>query len=140
MNRQRIATVRRVRALQERIARSEVARRQHLLAEQQRAEADAWREVSARSEDRSGDVSCFRAHRRMLEGGAFDARRAHEAADEAGRALVLAVEAWQVEAQRRDGIERLAERVDAEHRAEIERLAANELDDLVVMRHRGADS
>lgn len=134
MNQHRIATVRRVRNLQERIARSEVARRQQAVAAHERAEAEAWAEVGRRSARPAGASAGFRAHRDMLAGGAADAHRARAAADDAGRALIDAIATWQHEAQRRDGIERLADRAHAEHRAELDRVAANELDDLVVMR------
>lgn len=136
MNDRRIATVLRVRELQERIARSEVARRQVALAQERDAEAAAWQHVRRRSAEAPPAALHFLGHRAMLHGGVADAHRARHRVDTAHEQVRSSLDVWQVEAQRLDGMERLAERVRGEAAAEAERRTANEMDDLVVMRHR----
>ena len=136
MNERRIATVLRVRALQERIARSEVVRRRLALETERRAEAAAWSVVRARSATVPPEASRFVGHRRMRAGGVADATRAADRAVEAVAAVDVALTGWRVEAQRLDGVERLVERVRADAAVDEARRQANDVDDLVVMRHR----
>lgn len=136
MNERRIATVLRVRSLQERIARSEVARRQVALANERRAEEAAWHHVRRRSGESPAEAPRFVGHRSMLDGGVVDAHQARRRVDRAGHDVHVSIADWQLEAQRLEGIERLAERIRAEATADADRRTANEIDDLVVMRHR----
>lgn len=136
MNERRLATVLRVRALQERIARSEVARRRLVLDGERHAESTAWRDVRVRSAIAPHEASRFVSHRRMLEGGVVDASRAAARTAAALTDVESAVATWHVEARRLDGIERLADRVRIAAATEEQRRDGNEIDDLVVMRHR----
>lgn len=137
MNERRIATVLRVRSLQERIARSDVARQRVALEHAQGAERAAWEQLDRHSREAPATAGGFLAHRSMLDGGVAEAHQARYHVAEADRRVDHSIAAWQVEAQRLDGIERLAERVRAEASADLARRTANEIDDLVVMRHRG---
>ena len=137
MSGRRMATVLRVRTLQERIARGEVGRRRGDLDAARRSEAAAWRDVQARSRLAPSAAARFVGHRGMLGGGVAEATdlAVHTAA--AARAVDVALDAWRVQAQRLDGIERLVERMRLAAAAEEARREANAVDDLVVMRHRG---
>lgn len=135
MNGRRIDTVLRVRALRERIARTEVAQQRQSLDGHRRAEVEAWQAVQARSEAPVSDPRHFVAHRSMLRAGVTEAGSARNKVRVAGERVDHAVADWQDAARHLDGIERLAERLRAEMLADTDRRAANELDDLVVMRH-----
>ncbi len=135
MNEQRLDTVVRVRALRERIARSEVARRRIELEQQRALEAAAWAVVGERTSSEHRRVPRFVAHRAMLEAGVHEAQWAAMQVTAADERVATAMSHWQDEARRLDGIERLAERVHAEAAAERERVERNEIDDIVVMRN-----
>ncbi len=135
MNQRRLDTVVRVRALRERIARSDVARRQIELAGERALEAAAWARLGERSTEVHQRAPRFVAHRAMLDEGVHEARRAGDRVAAAGANVADAMSVWRDEARRLDGIERLAERVRTDAAAELERLERNEIDDLVVMRH-----
>lgn len=74
------------------------------------------------------------AHRNMLECGTNDAHAAHESVVRAHDRLGQAMDVWSDAAMRREGVERLDERVTTEAEAEAERVERAALDDLVVMR------
>jgi hypothetical protein len=132
----RIATVVRVRRLQERLARSEVARRRAELGIRAAREAALWSTVAERAPVPPGATSpgVLRAHRHLLAGGVAGARRAGDDVAAAQAAVDHAMEHWSSAAQRREGIERLAERVAEAQQAEQARLDNLELDDLVIAR------
>lgn len=135
MNGRRIDTVLKVRELHERLARTEVARRHRDLDDRRRAEASAHQAVEARAGQATSDPRTFLAHRLMLRAGVAEIATARIGVADANDHVVTAISSWHVAARRLDGIERLAVRVRAEIEADAQRAAANELDDLVVMRH-----
>lgn len=134
MNARRIASIVRVRELQERLARAEVGRRR---AELSTAEGD---ERAAREELRTAtappmlSVGSFVAHRRALGAGVADADALAGRVVQRRAQVDDAMGSWRFEAQRLDGIERLATRVAELERADVDRREAVELDDLVVGR------
>jgi hypothetical protein len=139
VNERRIDTVLRVRALRERIARAEVARRRTTLEQRRAEEEAAWAAVRARSSTGALGADRFVAHRVMLGAGVLEASTAGERVATADGEVATAMSTWQDEARRLDGIERLAERIRTESRAEVQRLEYRELDDVVVMRSGHAD-
>lgn len=134
MSTRRLDAVLRIRALREQLARGDVARHRATLTARQDDESRAV--AAIRVADRSTAVAAplFLARRAMLAGGARDARSAGEATGVARGELDEAAAHWRATAQRLDGIERLVERLASEARVDEERGAANELDDLVLMR------
>lgn len=134
MNRARLATVVRVRRIQERIARGEVARDRGVVAGRElAADAAAARldDVSTTTPDRP---TSFVAHRRMLGSGVREVERATDDVRAARARLDGTVRSWTHAAQRLEGVERLDERAAAAADASAERAERVELDDLVVMR------
>ena len=132
----RIATVVRVRRLQERLARAEVGRSRAELAARVGHEAALWSAVADRTTATPGTMSpdALRARRAMLAGGVSGARRAGLGVNVARTAVDGAMEHWSAAAQRREGIERLATRAAEALQAEQARLDGLELDDLVIAR------
>lgn len=136
MSGERIATVVRVRRLQERLARAEVGRSRAELAARVGHEVALWSTVADRAATTSGTMEPdeLRARRAVLAGGVAGARRAGLGVTVARTAVDGAMEHWSAAAQRREGIERLAERAAEALQAEQVRLDGRELDDLVIAR------
>jgi hypothetical protein len=131
---ERIAAVLRIRRLQERRERAEVAgrRREHRGA--QEAETTAWRAVSSRPFPTAISGASIAGHRAVLEGGIGVARRRNEATGLAAHAVEVQVATWSVAARRVEGLERLDERLRAAEQADLERREAIEVEDLVLAR------
>lgn len=136
MNRTRIDTVLRIRGLQERRARSEVGRTRQELSVRENDERRVRALVNDRAEKSPARLSAaaFIDSRMVLTSGMAHAenRRVHVvvARDDVDNAMV----AWRREAERLDGIERLAARFADLAREEEARSAAAEIDDLVIAR------
>lgn len=130
----RLDTVVRIRRLQERLARGEVAVRRSALAARQHDEAARWAVVDDRSRIAPDTGAALAAHRAMLAGGVAVARRAGGEVVLARRGVERAMDGWSEAARRREGMERLADQVAAAERFEAERRAGIELDDLVIGR------
>lgn len=130
----RIATVVRIRRLQERIARGEVARGHAEVAARAGdvtradAEAHAWAGV------RPAHLGAHELHRAVYDVALDDVRAAEHRLDVAHTRAEDAVRAWTEASRRLDGVERLDERQRQAAADEAERAAGKELDDLVVMR------
>jgi flagellar biosynthesis chaperone FliJ len=134
VNPKRVDTVLRVRRLQERLATVEVARRRAELAAADRRTAAAWAAVSERSDARPRSVGALVVHRSVLADGVDRAQRLDGLAAQARADVTDAVSAWEHAARRRDGIERLDERLQEVARVDGERRAIHDLDELVVTR------
>lgn len=140
MSTDRIAAVLRIRRLQERRERSEVAARRSQHRSACLAEQTAWDAVGRRADgEGSGPVpaALVLAHRQIVEGGISVATQRGETTRIASHAVAVQVGAWTVAARRVEGLERLEERLRSAERAETERRAAIEIDDLVLSRRRG---
>lgn len=133
MNRRRLATVVRVRELQERLARAEIARSRGVLEARRRAEEQAWSLVHSGG-PRQFDASMFVARRHVLAVAVSEARHEESGVRSALGDVDEAITTWRYEAQRLDGVERLAERVETEFETERLRRDIVELDDLVAGR------
>lgn len=136
----RIATVVRIRELQERLARAEVARRRAEAQTAAELERASWEALATRDEQlrTAFPPGAFVARGSMLAGGLNGALRAGDRRVDADHATQEAVADWTVAARNHDGVERLADRIADEQRVEHDRRAAVELDELVVQRHGGA--
>lgn len=136
----RLAAVLRIRQIQERGARGELAneRRRHRLAAA--AEQATWR---ALDEGESGAVGAtvsatgaegITGRRLVVDVGVRAASNQHEATTAAAAAVANARDRWTAAARRVEGMQRLADRLGASEHDEHQRLAANEIDDLVLAR------
>ena len=134
MTRARIDTVVRVRRLQERVAQALVHRERREVAEREQREAH--------TEARLGDLAAappraaerLRDHRSRVEGGVREYLQAGLDVEAARVRLDDSLADWTVTARRRDGVERLDERMRVAATLDEQRRAATELDDLVVTR------
>ena len=138
MSTNRMSSVLRIRKLQERRARGELAvsRRDHRAAET--AERRTWTLLDARlaaaaTSHGHGTIS-LRADRAVVEAGVLGAARQRGETAEAAAKVGAALDGWTIAARRVEGLERLSERLDLAAKAETDRLAANEIDDLVLAR------
>ena len=134
-----MSSVLRIRQLQERRARGELAmsRRDHRAAET--AERRTWKLLDARlaaavSAGMGDGAISLRADRAVVDAGVLGAARQHGQTVAAAAQVEVAMEGWTIAARRVEGLERLSERLDAAAKAEADRLAANEIDDLVLAR------
>lgn len=134
MSRSRIASVIRVRRLQEQLARTTVAAaRRHEAAEAERRAAviDAVEQVATTA---SSTAAAFVAQRRLVHAGVRDAMRATEAVATARAGVGVSIEGWIVADRRLDGVERLDERWARTTAVEADRRAWAELDELTIAR------
>lgn len=138
MNRERIATVLRVRELQERLARQAVVKARMELIEHERAECRARAQVEARSLSAPGATagSVLVDQRNMLSSGVKHTVRLAGRVHGAGRIVDGAMLDWRARAERLDGIERLSERAATLHLEEIARSESAAIDDVVIARWR----
>ena len=139
MNRSRLADVLRVRRLQERTARGELAvsnQRHHAAIV---AEATMWTSLDRRGEvmARSGSFAAVQATRVV---GTLAAEAQRAVTEQAGRTAELAGERWGEAARRVEALERLGDRLAEVEAEERDRAERNELDDLVLARRRSPDA
>lgn len=141
MNRRRVDTVLRVRELQERLARQDVVRERAEMTARERAEQAAREQIEQHAGATSGTMTAARLldRRHMLSSGVSCTDRLAASVADAARDVDTAMSSWQERAERLDGIERLAARVDEQAREEAARLEAATIDDLVVARWSGSD-
>jgi flagellar export protein FliJ len=141
VNRERLAAVLRVREIQERGARGELARSNRRLRATEEAERRTWADLDAALAANTGAITAdrIRSLDAFVAGARFAAERQHGdvvvAIDEVDRSTA----AWSIAAQRVAALERLAERLDTNDAIDAARTAANELDDAVLARRRPAD-
>jgi len=137
----RLAAVLRIRQIQERGARGELAvqRRRHRLA--QIAERHTWVALDKRAAGEVDGVTrptigagSVLGTRLVADAGVRAAGTQHEATEHAALDLATAMEQWTVAARRVEGMERLADRVATYEEEERQRMANNEIDDLVLAR------
>jgi hypothetical protein len=136
----RLAAVLRIRQIQERGARGELAvqRRRHRLAEI--AERRTWTDLDGRASQTVGELlstagpNGIVGARLVADAGIRAADTQRDATQSAAADVVTAMDLWTVAARRVEGMERLAERIGTAEVEERQRLAANEIDDLVLAR------
>lgn len=135
----RIATVARVREVQEQLAEQEAIARRRAADEQRLAAERAVGDVHTRQRTGLGGTLSFTelAHRRRsLEAAAVAAEHQQDRRDQADAELERAQSSWHVAHGRHDAADRLLDRaLDAEAEAEA-RIERADVDDLVATRHR----
>jgi hypothetical protein len=143
----RLGSVLRIRKLQERQARGELAvarmgHRSALIAEQR-----TWAMLDQRTRAASGAGATGPAGptgllgvRAVVEVGTRAAATQHVTTEQRAGEVVVSLDHWTVAARRVEGLERLAARIDAAEREEAQRKVANEIDDLVLARFNRSDA
>ncbi|MCU1399150.1 MAG: hypothetical protein JWN62_2259 [Acidimicrobiales bacterium] len=141
MNRDRLHSVLRIRELQERSARGELARSRSVHRTADEAERSTWRMLDERIErDRAArSAADLVAVRSVVDAGMLAAETQRACTRHAEAEVGGALQSWSVAARRVEGLVRLSERAAQAARDEAVRKAANEIDDLVLIRFgRGA--
>lgn len=135
MNSDRLNSVLRIRRIQERSARGEVASRRndHRVAES--AERRTWRLLDERMTAVSTrSVQVLLGERAAITAGMLAADTMQIVTIDAADRVEVAVVSWTIAARRVEGLERLAERAAVLEREESLHRTANEIDDLVLIR------
>jgi len=136
MNAKRVASILRVRRLQERQARGHLAAGHHVYAVATREEHETCEQVRACPGRRWNDsVPALLTGRVVIESGllAASSRRADTAL--AAVDVATLTDAWSIAARRVDALERMDERIREIDRIELDRTERAEIDDLVSARH-----
>ena len=139
MRSKRMETVLRIRDLQERLARADVARERRRVEARRDDEVRAWNRLASHRTPHDMTAAELIVDRTRLAAGLDDAKNSSAAVHDARIRLGTATALWQEEAQKLDGVERLVDRQRAEERVEAERKQHAELDDLVIARWNTVD-
>jgi flagellar export protein FliJ len=134
VNRARLQAVLRVRSLQERAARGELARRSQEHRRAAEAEEHTWQLLQQLAPSPDSPVSDLQALQAVRSAGTLAAVRQHGETDEAREHTVMARDEWTVAARRVEALDRLGERLLEAEEAEEERKQILEVDDLVLAR------
>jgi hypothetical protein len=134
VNRERLAAVLRVRALQERGARGELSRRREAERAAQDAELHTWRSLQRSELAAVGGALGLGGLAAVRGAGLLAAERQHELTVAAAEQSRSARDEWVVAARRVEGLERLGERLREADLEEEERRSLQEIDDLVLAR------
>lgn len=136
MNQKRLAAVLRIRSLQERSARGELARtrRDHLTAAA--VERHTWELIDELAAPVARGVAASHLESRHVQvtAGLLSTHPLRAETERTHESMEVARADWTVAARRVEALERLAERIGEAERAESARLAGNEIDDLVLAR------
>lgn len=138
MNSRRLAAVLRVRELQERGARGELARRNEQLRRAAGAEARTWAALD-RATDPGMSSQQLDAQHVVRCAGLLAATSQRLITERAEEDADTARDAWTIAARRVEALERLRDRTSEAESLELERLQNNELDDLVLARRNTAE-
>jgi hypothetical protein len=133
VNRKRLQAVLRVRTLQERGARGELARRTQAHHRAQAAEERTWELLQA-VQATSGDPLGLQTAVAVRDAGTRAVERQHDTTEAAREGVIGARDEWTIAARRVEALERLGERLRDADEAEAERLQILEVDDLVLAR------
>lgn len=133
MNRRRLEAVLRVRSLQERGARGELARRTQVHQQAVAAEQHTWERLDRESDDAPTGDGLF-AMRAVRDVGLRAAERQRQTTDDACAEAGAARDGWTIAARRVEALDRLGSRLREADDAEAERKQILEIDDLVLAR------
>jgi flagellar export protein FliJ len=141
MNRKRLAAVLRIRELQERGARGELARTRRDHETSVATEQRMWEHITAFGtvQGRTLTPADLHGRQQMVASGVLSAQSQHIVTERALIAVDVAHEEWTVAARRVEALERLSERLIESEREESSRLQSNEIDDLVLARRGHGD-
>lgn len=134
MNGRRLAAVLRVRELQERGARGELARTNEQLRHAADAERNTWAALDRPSTRTAWSSQQLSARHAIRAAGTLAADSQYLITERAQVCVVDATHAWTVAARRVEALERLGERNRETEAVESERRRINELDDMVLAR------
>lgn len=134
MSKGRLETVVRVRELQERIARGEVAREQRAARARQQDVVEASDAVASRADMYHTSPTAFAAHRAMLDVGRREVGVAEQRHESAIAEVERSIEFWTAASRQLEGIQRLEQRLNEERRALEAQKAQAEIDDMVITR------
>ena len=141
MTDRRVASLLRIRSLQERVARGAVARARYRATAATEAEQRIWASLQHASTDTAGTTAgaTFLAAQHNIQAGLSLARLRRSHAERRADELRIEMHAWEATAQRLEATERLSAR-ESEAAAELElRRANHEMDEVAGVRHgRGA--
>lgn len=141
MNRTRLNAVLRIRQIQERAARGEVAMNRNVHRVAAAAEARTWQMLDDRAATAAvASVERLLAERALVSAGMLAAEIQEIATVEAAEQVDAALSIWTLAARRVEGLERLAERNAEIEREDADRRIANEIDDLVLVGFAGRAS
>ena len=130
MNRKRLEQVLRIREIQERGARGELARTTLRHRRARAVERQTW----TRLDEWPADRPTIDALERVRGAGMLAADTQHSVTERAAGDESVAREEWTVAARRVEALDRLAERLRESEAEEAERLQNNEIDDMVLAR------
>ncbi|MCU1361977.1 MAG: hypothetical protein JWN99_3266 [Ilumatobacteraceae bacterium] len=134
MNGRRLAAVLRVRALQERGARGELARTNEQLRVATAAEKHTWVSLDRAAPGSSMTSQEMAARQARRTSGLLAASSQRLMTDHAEEGMHVARDEWTVAARRVEALERLDERNRVTEAVEFERNRNNEIDDMVLAR------
>lgn len=136
MNGKRLASVLRVRHLQERAARGALAASRNVHRVAERAERDTWESLDAHAAApiHGESAGSLQGTQLLVASGMLAAERQHRVTVAAAENLVSATDEWTLAARRVEGLERLVERQSIAEREESVRRSSNEIDDLVLIK------
>jgi flagellar export protein FliJ len=136
MRRDRLDALMRVRDIQERRARGDLAMAHRRHRDAVEAEASTWRDLDTRTRRLSEATGAdrFRGTRAVTEAGVLAARLQQEVALDAARQVARSEADWTTAARRVEALERLGSRLAEWEQAESDRRAAADVDDLVMAR------
>ena len=140
MNGSRLTSVLRIRTIQERRARGELAASRLRLRRAELAERKTWTDLDERALGAVVSALSLQGESQLVAAGMRAAATQHDVTVQAVDGVAVAMDEWAIAARRVEGLERLAERVGAAERDEAARLAANEIDDLVLARYTGPEA
>ncbi len=133
MKRERLQAVLRVRSLQERGARGELARRSTAHHQAVSAEQHTWERLE-RVADATTSTDGLVAMRAVRDAGLRAVESQHRITDETLADTVVARDEWTIAARRVEALDRLGTRLREADDAEAERQQILEIDDLVLAR------
>ncbi len=136
MNQKRLAAVLRIRTLQERGARGELARTRRDHHRARTVEERTWSQLDELAPPvvRGTTASDLESRRTRVEAGLLSVHSLHVETARTHESMQTAKHEWTIAARRVEALERLAERIGEAERLESTRLAGNEIDDLVLAR------
>jgi len=142
MNGNRLASVLRIRHLQERASRGALAASRHAHRCAETAERQTWGALDERMTEshRLDSAAALHGGHLFVRAGVLAAETQHVETLVAADSVVAARAEWTVAARRVEGLERLMERQAALAHEEETRKASNEIDDLVLVRFAGSSS
>ena len=138
MNAARVASILRVRKLQERQARGHLAAGHHVYAVATRKEQETRDHVQARADRGSNElaaVSKLLTDRTVIVSGLLAATSRRADTEQAAGDVATLTDVWSITARRVDALERMDERIREIDRIELDRSERAIVDDLVSARH-----